>query len=152
MAQNIFKKTKSEGADITSYMTIANFVGRVGWGFVSDKIGRKTFYLLSTSAQAFALGLAVVWIRNNNFGAWLLSFLVVGTAYGGGFGVLPAFVSDLFGSKISAVSAWLARTRRWRSGAVWGLLLLACCGGCAGAHWQAGNDSRPGVHFCPPLH
>jgi MFS family permease len=128
MAQNIFKKTKSEGADITSYMTIANFVGRVGWGFVSDKIGRKTFYLLATSAQAFALGLAVVWIRNNNFGAWLLSFLVVGTAYGGGFGVLPAFVSDLFGSKISAVSAWLARPQWW----CWGLGHASCRGGCAG--------------------
>jgi len=140
MAQNIFKKTKSEGADITSYMTIANFVGRVGWGFVSDKIGRKTFYLLSTSAQAFALGLAVVWIRNNNFGAWLLSFLVVGTAYGGGFGVLPAFVSDLFGSKISAVSAWLARTHEWQWCCV-GAAVLACCGGCA-------DSARPSSPLC----
>lgn len=104
MAQNIFGLTKSEGATVTSYLTIANFLGRVGWGFISDKIGRKTFYLLATSSQAFALGCMIVWIEQINYNMWLTSFLIVGTMYGGGFGVLPAFVSDLFGSKISGAT------------------------------------------------
>jgi MFS family permease len=85
-------------------VTVANFLGRVGWGFISDKIGRKTFYLLATSSQAFALGCSIVWIQQGNYNMWLTSFLIVGTMYGGGFGVLPAFVSDLFGPKISGAT------------------------------------------------
>ncbi|RYG55383.1 MFS transporter, partial [archaeon] len=73
----------------TSMLNLTNFTGRVGWGFFSDKIGRKTFYVWSLAAQAFAVGLMAYWIETKNYGAWLLSFLLVGSLYGGGFGVLP---------------------------------------------------------------
>jgi len=65
-------------------LNLCNFTGRVGWGLVSDKIGRKTFYLAATAAQTFAIGLMAVWIDRANFGAWLLSFLLIGSLYGGG--------------------------------------------------------------------
>lgn len=97
-------------------LNLMNFTGRVGWGAVSDRVGRKSFYLFSTATQAFALGLMGVWISTNNFGAWLLSFLLIGSLYGGGFGVIPATVSDLFGPKISAathgvmIAVWASAT------------------------------------------
>jgi OFA family oxalate/formate antiporter-like MFS transporter len=88
----------------TSMLSLCNFTGRFGWGFISDRIGRKTFYIFATAAQVFAIGLMCVWIREGNYGMWLFSFLLIGSLYGGGFGCLPAFVSDLFGSKISAAT------------------------------------------------
>ncbi len=47
-----------------------------------------------------------IWIAQGSagYGHWLASFLLIGSLYGGGFGVIPAFVSDLFGSKISAAT------------------------------------------------
>lgn len=84
------------------------------FAFLSDKIGRKTFYLASTATQAFASGLMAVWIAQGNYQAWLASFLIIGALYGGGFGTLPALASDLFGPKISGathgvfLSVWAA--------------------------------------------
>ena len=106
MVQNVFGLTATEAATITSYLNLVNFAGRVGWGFVSDKVGRKSFYLFSAAAQAFAVGTMAVWIPRGaaGYGNWLASFLVIGSLYGGGFGVIPAFVSDLFGPRISAAT------------------------------------------------
>jgi MFS family permease len=116
MTQYIFGKDADEGAFITSMLNLCNIVGRFGFGFISDKIGRKNFYLMATAAQSFAIGLMAVWIRQGHYGAWILSFLLIGALYGGGFGVLPAFMSDLFGPKISAathgttISVWAIAT------------------------------------------
>ena len=78
MAQNTFNLSTGDAANVTSYLNLVNFAGRVAWGFVSDKLGRKTFYLGSAVAQAFAVGLMSVWISTNNYPLWLLSFLVIG--------------------------------------------------------------------------
>lgn len=104
MTQNLFGFDAGFAGTITALMNAANFTGRFSWGWVSDRLGRKTFYMLATLTQAFAVGLMSVWIHQRNFGAWLLSFLLIGSLYGGSFGVLPAFVSDLFGSNISAAT------------------------------------------------
>ena len=55
--------------------------GRVGWGFVSDKVGRKPFYLVSTAVQAFAVGTMAVWISlgSGGYPFWLASFLIIGS-------------------------------------------------------------------------
>jgi len=74
-------------------LNLANFTGRVGWGFASDKMGRKSFYLLSAGVQALAVGFMALSIPSSNFGGWLASFLIIGSLYGGGFGVIPATVS-----------------------------------------------------------
>lgn len=70
----------------------------------SSSLFLQTFYLMSTSVQAFAMGLIIVWIQQNRFELWQFSFILVGMFYGGGFGVIPAFVSDLFGPAISAAT------------------------------------------------
>lgn len=74
MTQNIFQFDASYAGFITSMLNLMNFTGRVGWGFVSDKIGRKSFYLLSTVVQSFAIGLMAVWIERKNFAGWMASF------------------------------------------------------------------------------
>jgi MFS family permease len=104
MVQNVFGYDASYAALVTSWMNLVNFTGRFGWGYVTDKIGRKAFWLLSTATQTVALAAMTAAIPAQNFGLWLLSFLLIGSLYGGGFGVLPAYLSDLFGPRISAAT------------------------------------------------
>ncbi len=104
MVQNVFHKSKADADFLTSMLNLANFSGRFFWGLISDRMGRKNYYLLATSVTTFASGLMAVWVRRDNFPAWAASFLIIGSFYGGSFGVLPAFVSDLFGPKISGAT------------------------------------------------
>jgi len=104
MVENVFFLSRGESISVTSYLNLANFAGRVGWGWASDYLGRKNFFLFSTGTQAIAGGLMGYWIATGNFAGWLSSFLLIGTLYGGGFGVIPALCSDLFGSHISAAT------------------------------------------------
>jgi len=104
MTQNIFGFDASYSTLIASNLNLVNFVGRFGWGFVTDKIGRKQFWLLSTLSQAVALVIMIFAIPARSFGVWLVCFLLVGSLYGGGFGVIPAFLSDMFGSRISSAT------------------------------------------------
>lgn len=104
MVQNVFGRDSNDANFITSMLNLVNFSGRAFFGYLSDKIGRKTFYLGSTLTQAFALGLMSVWIQQGHYDLWLLSFLLIGSLYGGGFGVLPALLSDTFGPRISGAT------------------------------------------------
>jgi hypothetical protein len=61
--------------------------------------------VLSAALQLAALGLmAGVAIPRLDFPLWLACFLAIGSLYGGGFGVLPAALSDLFGPRLSAAT------------------------------------------------
>ena len=112
MASNLFGLDTQAAALITSYLNLVNFLGRFLWGAVTDVIGRKSFYLLSAALQCISLIIMRGAVRSGSFSAWLTSFLFIGSLYGGGFGVLPAFVAELWGSKISssthgaAISTW----------------------------------------------
>lgn len=104
MVQNTFGLDAGTAGTITSLLNLTNFTGRFGWGLATDRLGRKSYFLLSTSAQAVAVGLMGPFITARAFGAWLAAFLLIGSLYGGSFGVLPAMVSDLWGPRISAAT------------------------------------------------
>jgi hypothetical protein len=104
MAANVFKLDSGDAALVTSYLNLVNFTGRFAWGAVTDAIGRKSFWLLSAALQAGALAAMVGAVRTGAYGPWLACFLMVGSLYGGGFGVLPAFLADMFGAHISSAT------------------------------------------------
>jgi MFS family permease len=97
-------------AAVATYGTIAlaNGLGRFFWGAVSDRIGRRAAYGLLYGAQV-ALFLAAG--RAHSLGLVAGLFALVLLCYGGGFGVMPSFVADWFGTKAL--------------GQVYGLVLLA---------------------------
>jgi len=73
-----------------------NSFGRILWGSVSDKIGRKNtiMILLALSAALFPFVIAM----SNNVG--LYAYLaVIGLMYGGLLATFPALTADLFGAK-----------------------------------------------------
>ncbi len=104
MLQQIGGATATTAAFITGYIGIFNGGGRIFWSSLSDYIGRTTVYAVFMLIQvvAFAVMPQVV-------GVWVLAglmFLVI-TCYGGGFACLPAYLSDLFGTKeVSAIHGY----------------------------------------------
>jgi len=102
MTKYVFGKSASDANTIAAMLNLMNLLGRVVWGVVAERVGRKTFYMWANVAQAVALGLMALWIHLNIYGLWLLSFFVVGSLYGGVHGVLPAFLNQMFGARIAA--------------------------------------------------
>ncbi len=111
----------SYGATLIAFSALFNGVGRFAWGSLSDKLGRVTvFRIMLLSQFAAFVGLGFVqspWV----FGALVCYILL---CYGGGFGTLPAFVSDTFGSKMMA-TAYGALLTTWGSAGIVGPQLVA---------------------------
>lgn len=81
-------------------ISVFNSLGRLFWGFVSDKLGcKKTIILL--------LGLtAILSLCVNLVSGYMIFVLIacIGFAYGGFLSTFPAFTADLFGAKYNATN------------------------------------------------
>ena len=104
MLQQIGGATATTAAFITGYIGIFNGGGRIVWASLSDYIGRTTTY-----AAFFVIQVVAFFVMPQVAGVWFLAgliFLVI-TCYGGGFACLPAYLSDLFGTKeVSAIHGY----------------------------------------------
>ncbi|MXR52534.1 MFS transporter [Halovenus sp. WSH3] len=104
MLQEIAGATATTAAFITGYIGIFNGGGRIFWSTLSDYIGRTTVYGAFMGIQIVAF-----LVMPQLAGVWILAgtiFLVI-TCYGGGFACLPAYLSDLFGTKeVSAIHGY----------------------------------------------
>ncbi|MEI6167447.1 MAG: OFA family MFS transporter [bacterium] len=84
----------SAGATLIAVSSLFNGIGRLLWGWLSDRIGRIEVFRLMLATQGVAF---LVLSRADT--PWLFAALVcyVLLCYGGGFGAMPAFVLDVFG-------------------------------------------------------
>ncbi len=89
-------------------IALANGLGRFAWGAVSDRAGRRATWVLLYAVQ---IAVFLVVGRLHALPAVAALFAVVLLCYGGGFGVMPSFVADWFGTR--------------HLGQVYGLVLLA---------------------------
>jgi OFA family oxalate/formate antiporter-like MFS transporter len=81
-------------------ISIFNSFGRLFWGSVSDKLGRKNTILLLLLATA-----GIILLVNMVSGYMILALVaVVGFSYGGFLGVFPALTADFWGSKNMGVN------------------------------------------------
>jgi len=76
-------------------ISMSNSLGRLLWGIVSDKIGRKNTILILLSGNA-VLSLLVTSI--GGYGIFVL-IAVIGFFYGGLLSTFPSLTADLFGAK-----------------------------------------------------
>lgn len=86
------------GTAISAYAFVAVFngLGRFFWGTVSDRIGRNMTWVCIYGVQA------VIFFLLPNFHSValvLFAFAIILACYGGGFGTMPSFNADYFGTR-----------------------------------------------------
>lgn len=99
MCQNMFGKSKVVGSMVVSVNGAFNLFGRLMFGFVSDKFGRKKCYIAMLTIQCFSVGFLIKAMKDLNYEAFIGLIWISTLCYGGSFGVIPAFLNDMFGSK-----------------------------------------------------
>jgi OFA family oxalate/formate antiporter-like MFS transporter len=85
------------GTAMAVFYSIANGLGRIVWGTLSDKIGRKKALLLMCASQGLIM-LVFYWMGGNQFLLYL-GATIIGFNFGGNFSLFPTMTADLFGTK-----------------------------------------------------
>ena len=78
-------------------LPILNGLGRIAWGQVSDKIGRKKAIISMCLLQAVMMGVFLFTTRNPY--VFFIVAAAIGFNFGGNFALYPAATSDSFGSE-----------------------------------------------------
>ncbi|MES9886901.1 MAG: OFA family MFS transporter [Candidatus Sedimenticola sp. 6PFRAG1] len=84
------------GTAMAVFFSIANGVGRVVWGTLSDKLGRKRSVIYMAGSQGLIL-LAFTFMAGNEYLLYIGAMLI-GFNFGGNFALFPALTADEFGN------------------------------------------------------
>jgi MFS transporter, OFA family, oxalate/formate antiporter len=86
------------GTAISAYAFVAifNALGRFFWGAVSDRIGRNMTWVCIYACQVVIFFLLA---GLHSVAGVLIAFAIILACYGGGFGTMPSFNADYFGTK-----------------------------------------------------
>jgi OFA family oxalate/formate antiporter-like MFS transporter len=98
------------------FLAIFNGLGRFFWGSISDRIGRNMTYVAIFGIQVvvfFFLG------GFHSIAAVSIAFAIVLACYGGGFGVMPSFNADYFGTTYLGINYGMILTA-WGFGGLLG--------------------------------
>lgn len=119
--QELTKASAILAAGMVGIVSIGNAVGRVLWAAVSDAITRRwTFTIM------FLMQVLLFWLLPSLASVGVVTtvaFLIL-MCYGGGFGTMPAFAADYFGSKNVGPIYGLMLTA-WGAASAFGPLLIA---------------------------
>ncbi|RLN62549.1 hypothetical protein BBJ29_002825 [Phytophthora kernoviae] len=129
MCTTLFGKTADQGADIVSINGVFNCVGRLLFPLISDVIGRrfnvehsfarKCLFYYALVSQITIIAIFPTLIRNESYSAFVALVFLLTLSYGGGFGTIPAFLTDMFGAfNIGAMHGFILTA--WSLGGVAG--------------------------------
>jgi OFA family oxalate/formate antiporter-like MFS transporter len=121
MFQEFARVSAIVAAGMVGIVSIGNAVGRMFWAAVSDVLTRRW-----TFAVMFVIQVGLFWLLPSLVSATVLaavSFVIL-MCYGGGFGTMPAFAADYFGSKNIGPIYGLMLTA-WGFASAFGPLLIA---------------------------
>jgi OFA family oxalate/formate antiporter-like MFS transporter len=127
--------TAAVAAGMVGIVSIGNAAGRIFWAAVSDAITRRW-----TFVAMFLLQCALFWLLPSLASTVIVtvvSFIIL-MCYGGGFGTMPAFAADYFGSKNVGPIYGLMLTA-WGTASYFGPQLIVKMLG-------AGNSYASGLH------
>ncbi len=85
-----------DAAGIYAFLAVFNGLGRLVWGWLSDRISRRVTFAIILGGQALAFFILDA-NKETLFVSIAIAILLL--CYGGGFGVMPAFNADFFGTK-----------------------------------------------------
>lgn len=133
MAQEITGASAAVAAATVGLISIANGIGRLFWAWLSDFVGRRTVFAIMFPLQA-----VVFWLLPSagSLTAFATLALIVLLCYGGGFGTMPAFAADYFGTEHVGSIYGLMLTA-WSAAGVFGPTLIASLRESTGGYNQA---------------
>lgn len=98
--------TGSFAATFVLMMSVFNMIGRFAWSTASDYFGRQRIYacFFAGGAILYASIPFIAHLQGQSPSVrWLIAFyidaMLIFTMYGGGFAAIPAYLSDLFGTR-----------------------------------------------------
>jgi OFA family oxalate/formate antiporter-like MFS transporter len=120
-------------AGMVGMASIGNALGRVFWAWLSDHLTRRSTFML-----LFLIQVALFWILPDlgTVPALTLAALVILSCFGGGFGTMPASVTDYFGPKNVGPIYGLMLTA-WGLASLFGPMLLAGMREITGSYQEA---------------
>lgn len=101
MAQEVVKMSPAAAASMVGIIGLLNGFGRIAWSTISDYIGRGWTYVVF-----FLIEIAAFWQLASTTDELIFQALVllIISCYGGGFSCMPAYLSDIFGTRqLSAI-------------------------------------------------
>jgi MFS family permease len=139
------KAAAAVGAGFVGLLSLFNIGGRFFWASLSDHFGRKTTYAAMLAVGALMFGLVATWSASAAvLGAFVLSFCITTSMYGGGFATVPAYLADVFGTQyVGAIHGRLLTA--WSTAGVLGPFIVTAVRDQAIAH----NAPRPSLY--PPI-
>ncbi|KAG7381824.1 hypothetical protein PHYBOEH_010736 [Phytophthora boehmeriae] len=108
MCTDIFGKSANAASDIVSINSVFNCCGRLAFSAFSDCLvryfrvekafARKVLYYFTLGAQVIVIGSLPTVIRHESYSVFVFQIFVLTCSYGGGLGIIPAFVTDMYGA------------------------------------------------------
>ena len=121
MAQEVIQMSPMAAASMVGIIGLLNGGGRIVWSTISDYIGRRNTYI-----AFFAIEIVAFYLLAGVQGSFMfqaLIFIII-TCYGGGFSCMPAYLSDIYGTKqLSAIHGRILTA--WGLAGIAGPLLLS---------------------------
>ena len=117
--------TATVAAGFVGLLSLFNIGGRFFWASTSDFIGRKMTYAVMLALGAVMFGLVATWSASAAvLAAFVLSFCITTSMYGGGFSTVPAYLADVFGAQyVGAIHGRLLTA--WSTAGVLGPYIVA---------------------------
>jgi MFS transporter, OFA family, oxalate/formate antiporter len=94
------------GTAMAVFFSLANGIGRIAWGSLSDKLGRKLSVIIMTATQGVFL-IAFTKMAGTP-GLLFIASTLIGFNFGGNFALFPTLTADTFGAKnIGQLYPWV---------------------------------------------
>jgi len=125
MIQEVFhgRIDPAAAAGFVGLLSLFNMGGRFFWSSLSDRIGRKPTYAIFFGLGTLLYAAAPLFGRLGSVALFVACFGVILTMYGGGFATIPAYLSDLFGTRyVGAIHGRLLTA--WSAAGVLGPVLV----------------------------
>ncbi|PHQ96045.1 MAG: MFS transporter [Marinosulfonomonas sp.] len=93
---SLLESSAIAGTAMAVFFSLANGLGRIVWGMLSDRFGRKRSVIVMTASQALFL-FGFTYMAGE---AWLLYIgaALIGFNFGGNFALFPTLTADIFGA------------------------------------------------------